>query len=502
MLRYYLSLAQISDLKTISKISLFFILLLVVSFACRKDDIVSSDPAIYLRFSNDTIIFDTVFTTMGSVTKQLRVYNENEKAIIISKILLAGGTNSSYQINVDGRSGSSFNNLELGGGDSLYIFVRITIDPTNQNSPLIVQDSILFEINGNQQDVDLYAWGQDANFIMPNLTIEGLPPLHIIANEGETVRWTNDKPYVIVGYAVVDSAANLIIDKGTQIHFYNNSGLWIYKGAGIQVNGTLEEPVIFQGTRLDEGYRDLPAQWDRIWINESSVNSTFNYAIIQNGTIGIQAETLNESLGNTLILNNTKILNMSGWGIFTRFYQIEANNILVANAGSSLLNLTTGGRYSFKNSTFGNYWRYGVRKDPLLHLSNYYIYPTAEGDIIYTGMLEEAYFGDCIFYGSLDEEILVDPFPGTENEFSYLFDYCLLKSAQNANLNSENSFFNEDPLFIDPYSVNFYLDTLSPAIDRGIFMGNQLDLDGRTRDEKPDLGAFEYFTQPTDRKRR
>lgn len=489
-------------LKTSAKIGIIFISLLLATIACRKDDVLTADSSVRLSFSSDTITFDTVFTTMGSVTKQLRIYNDEDNAVLISKIALAGGANSPYQINVDGRAGSTFYNLELAGGDSLYIFIRITIDPTNQNTPLIVQDSLLFEVNGNLQDVDLYAWGQDAHFIMPNLTLDGLPPLNIIAQEGETIRWTRDKPYVIVGYAVVDSMAKLIVDPGARIHFYNNSGLWIYKGASIQVNGTLDDPVVFQGTRLDEGYKDLPAQWDRIWINESNVNSSFNHAIIKNGTIGIQAETLDESMGNSLILNNTQILNMSGWGIFTRFYQIEANNLLVANAGSSLLNLTTGGRYSFKNSTFGNYWGYGARKDPLLHLSNYYILPTAEGDIVYTGVLEEAYFGDCIFYGPMDDEILVDPYPGTENEFSYVFDYCLLKSSLESDLNSQNSFFNKDPLFIEPYEGDFHLDTLSPAIDYGVFMGNPFDLDGVLRDEKPDLGAFEFVTQPTNTKRR
>lgn len=494
-------MAQIIALKTISKISLFFILILILSFACRKADIISTDSSVRLNFSNDTIIFDTVFTTMGSVTKKLLVYNDNENAVIISKIALAGGPSSYYQINVDGRSGDSFNDLELSAGDSLYIFVRITIDPTNQNSPIIVRDSVLFEINSNLQDVDLYAWGQDAHFIMPNVTISGLPPLNIIANEGESVRWTNEKPYVIVGYAVVDSLASLIVDAGARIHFYNNSGLWIYKGANIQVNGTLSDPVIFQGTRLDEGYRDLPAQWDRIWINESSVNSTFNYAIIKNGTIGIQAETLNESMGNSLILNNSRILNMSGWGIFSRFYQIEGNNLVVANAGSSLLNLTTGGRYIFMNCTFGNYYNYGVRKDPSLHLSNYYILPTSEGDIVYTGVLQEAYFGDCIFYGALEDELLIDPYPGTENEFLYHFDYCLLKSSLESTLIGLHNIFNEDPLFIDAYENDFHLDSLSPARDKGILMINPVDIEGILRDTKPDLGAFEYV-KPTNSKRK
>lgn len=497
-LKVLLSLKQIFILKTSTKYSTILLGLFLISlFSCRKEDNFIVDSHFRLKFSNDTITFDTVFTTMGSVTQQLKVYNREKNPVQISRIFLAESNSSSYQINVDGRSGKSFTNIALNGGDSLYIFIRITIDPTKQNNPLIVRDSIIFEINGNRQDVDLYAWGQDAHFIMPNLTIQGLPPLNIIAKEGETLRFTKDKPYVIVGYAVVDSMANLIIDAGAKIHFYNRSGLWIYKGGNIQVNGSLEEPVIFQGTRLDADYKDLPAQWDRIWINESAHNSSFNYAIIKNGTIGIQAETLKESMGNTLFLKNTRIQNMSGWGLFTRFYQIEADNLLVANAGSSVLNLTSGGRYRFRNSTFGNYWSYGVRKDPLLHLSNFYVMPSAQGDIVYTGTLEDAYFGDCIFYGNLEEEILINPLSGTENQFNYLFDYCLIKSKKAGELNTNASIFNQEPLFSDPYSLDYQLDTLSPAINKGIFMGNPYDLNGRLRDEIPDLGAFEYYVRKT-----
>ncbi|HAG15740.1 MAG TPA: hypothetical protein DCG69_04335 [Bacteroidales bacterium] len=489
---------KIIALIKLSKIGLWlFMAGMGVFFACSKEPIIITDSSVKLAFSNDTITFDTIFTTMGSVTKQLKVYNKEKNTLLISKIALAGGTQSPYQINVNGHSGTVFNELELAGGDSLFVFVRITIDPNNQNSPLIVRDSVLFELNGKIQDVDLYAWGQDAHYILPNLNIEGLPPLNIIAREGETVNWTNDKPYVIVGYAVVDSLATLKIEAGTRIHFYNKSGMWIYKGGSIQVDGTKENSVTFQGTRLESDYQNLPAQWDRIWINESKADSYFNYAIIKNGTIGIQAETLTQSLGNTLFLTNTKIVNMSGWGLFTRFYKIEANTILVANTGSSVLNLTTGGSYSFKNSTFANYYSYAVRKDPLLHLSNYFIYSGAQGDIVYNGILEKAYFGDCVFYGTLDEEILIDPFTGTENDFPYLFDYCLLKSSLTGSLQTNESIFNRDPLFVAPYDADFSLETDSPVIDKGIFMGNIFDLDGNSRDLKPDLGAYEYFPPPT-----
>lgn len=465
---------------------------LVIFTSCRKDETISSDPSYKLSFSTDSIMFDTVFTTMGSVTKRLMVYNPNENSVVISRVKLAGGSNSPYRVNIDGSSGTSVNNIEIGGNDSIYVFIRVTVDPVNDNLPLVVKDSVIFETNGNIQDVDLVAWGQDAHFIVADQHLSGLPPFSYIASEGENIHWQNDKPYVIVGYGVVDSAATLTIDAGCKIHFYNNAGMWIYRHGAIQVNGTLEEPVIFQGVRLEKEYQDIPAQWDRIWINESDVNSEFNYAIIKNGTIGIQAETLRNGLGNTLILNNTQILNMQGWGIFTRFYKIEGNNVIIANAGSSLLNLTTGGSYQFKNSTFANYWAYDVRKDPLLHISDYFILQNGEEQLVYTGDLENAYFGDCIFYGTLENEILLDKYPESTSVFNYNFDYSLLKTPNTSDEFFTNCIFNKDPIFVNLNFNDYHLDSLSPVKELGIPMGNAYDLDGIERGVNPDLGAYQW----------
>jgi len=425
------------------------------------------------------------------------VYNPNDNAVKISSVKLAGGSNSPYSLNIDGSSGTEVRDIEIGGNDSLFVFVRVTVDPVNDNLPLVVKDNVIFETNGNRQDVDLVAWGQDAYYIIGkrDTSNTGLPPYKIVAGADENVRWTNDKPYVIVGYAVIDSLGFLTIDPGCRIHFYNNSGLWVYRYGGLQVNGTLEEPVTFEGVRLEEAYSDVPGQWDRIWINESPVNSEINHAIIKNGTIGIQAETLSNGLGNTLLLNNTQILNMQGWGIFTRFYNIEGNNLLVANSGSSLLNLTTGGKYQFRNSTFANYWGFEVRKDPLLHLSDYYVYYNGEEQLVYTGDVEMAYFGDCIFYGNLDNEIFLDKYPESNSLFNYQFDYSLLKMVNQGDEFFTNCIFNEDPLFMDTRMNDYHIDSLSPVRNIGIPMGNPIDLDGVLRSETPDLGAYEWVPQ-------
>ncbi len=481
--------------KHIKSLMLFFgiVSLLYFSTSCKKDEQITTDPAYRLSFSTDSVTFDTIFTTMGSVSKRLMVYNRNPKAVKISRIALAGGKQSPYKINIDGQSTTQVHDIELMGNDSMYIFVKVQIDPQNDNLPFVVHDSIVFETNGNRQDVDLVSWGQDAHFIIADQHINGLPPFAYIAREGEDVYWTNDKPYVIVGYGVVDSAASLHIDAGCRIHFYNKSGLWIYKNAALEVQGTADDKVVFQGVRTKGMYEDLPAQWDRIWINESDNNTVIEHAIIKNGLIGLQLETLHQGMSNQLHINNTEIRNMSGWGVFSRYYNIEGNNLLVANAGSALLNLTGGGEYQFENSTFANYWSFTSRKDPAVHLADYFSRYDAEGNqTVYLHDMN-AYFGDCILYGGLEEEVLIDKYPDdASTSVDYLFDYCLLKTQQTTDENMQHSLFNENPMFVDYFSGDYHIDSLSPVRQKGIPMGNPFDLDGIERGDTPDLGAYQW----------
>jgi hypothetical protein len=113
-------------MKYISIIALLFILL--TTFSCRKDEIIT-DSSAKLSFSTDTLIVDTVFSTIGSTTRRIVVYNRNNQRINISTIAVAGGLNSQFRINVDGVSGNQHQNVEIEANDSLFIFVEVTIDP-------------------------------------------------------------------------------------------------------------------------------------------------------------------------------------------------------------------------------------------------------------------------------------------------------------------------------------------------------------------------------------
>ncbi|MEZ5067249.1 MAG: hypothetical protein R2847_01580 [Bacteroidia bacterium] len=217
---------------------------------------------------------------------------------------------------MDGHSGNEFKDIEIRAKDSLWVFIEVTIDPNSSLTPYLVTDSIVFETNGNVQDVNLVAYGKNAHFITPKYAItfpdgSGLP--YSIIGDGEPcgtiVEWDSLMPYVVYGYAVVDSCITLRIKEGTKIYFYNNSGLWVYRFGNLHVEGSKEHPVEFGGTRLENSYSEVLYQWDRIWINEGGVN-VIDHALIKNAFFGIQAEdvTLDGVIGDVptqLTVSNT-----------------------------------------------------------------------------------------------------------------------------------------------------------------------------------------------------
>ncbi len=461
--------------------------------ACQKEKI-DTNPNVRLSFSNDSIIFDTVFTSLGSATHRLMVYNPSKYTVKIADIRLEKGTASDFRINIDGEGVLDKKDVEIRGGDSIFIFARVTIDPNNASNPFVVEDRLLFSTNGNQQAVKLVAWGKNALYILADHHVDGLPPYTIVADSLEKVTWNKDKPIVVYGFAVVNAYGSLTIQPGTKIYFHKNSGLWIYADGKLAVNGTQEEPVVFQGDRLEKDYADLPGQWDRIWIMEGQQgnDNTMNNVIIKNGFIGIQAESFFEKNKNKLTLNNVVIENMNGAGILSRNYTIEGTNVVVANCGGYCLALTGGGNYRFIQSTIANYWPYSIRNNPAVILTNF-LKDTNNQPIPHS---MHFYLGNSIIYGYNNNEFGTSMVPGADS--SYLLDHCLVKTRL-AMTNPQyflKIYKNQDPKFLDIDEGDYRIDTLSPAIGKGdpaISAAAPYDLLGNPRGQKPDLGAYQFI---------
>lgn len=481
--------------------SIIGLTLLLSQSSCRKD-VLNTDPSATLGFSEDTVYFDTVFVTLGSVTQRFKIYNNSKDKIKISNIKLMGGSNSPFRLNIDGFPVDELADLEIEGEDSAFVFAEVTIDPNNDLNPFIVLDSIRFETNGNEQFVHLLAYGRNADFFRPtNFPTNGFPAFSVVDCN---TTWTNEKPKVIIGYLAVDSACTLTIDPGVEVFLYNNSGIWVYREGRLIVNGTREDSVVFKGVRKEPQYEEESGQWDRIWINQGSTGNLINYAVIKNGNIGIQAEDVIEfgqGLPRQLTISNTRIKNMTIYGIYGVNYNINAWNTIVSNCGSHALALINGGNYNFRHTTVANYWGESVRSDVSVFLSNARRFTD---NTVYVGDLNFS-FKNGIVYGNLqgDNELDAEGLP--DAAFNWKFENSLIRLNNNDIEEGDpehfmNCLFNENPEFKDNQGQDYGLKDASPAINAGDLnfvnenpaIPDDLKGNSRVADIAPDLGALEF----------
>lgn len=462
--------------------------------SCKKDKFIT-DPKAKVSFSADSILFDTVFTQAGSATRQLHVINKNSQKIKISSISFQGGNNSVFIVNVDGQKGKSFSDIEIAGHDSMYIFIQVYINPTIQSNPFVIDDALIFEVNGNTQKVILEAWGQNAYYHYPKSAIKFkdgsyLPYSTISAATNTTITWPNDKPHVIYGWCVIDSAQTLIVPAGTKIYFYQNAGMWAYRYGTLKVQGQKGNEVIFQGYRREPEYADIPGQWDRIWINEGSVNNEIDYAIIKNGYIGVQADLLSSNYNadpRRLRITNTKIFNMKKWGLYSLGYNIYGGNNVIGNCKEYCMNLLLGGNYKFIHCTFANFWTKDARNTSCMNINNY------SGNTVFP--LDTCYFGNSIIEGSTGSELALDL---NYTNVSYLpkhtFNYCCIKMGATTDSHFTTCKFSQQVNFVNPGSYDFSVTdassaniNFSNAADASLFPA---DINGASRLINPDAGAY------------
>lgn len=464
-------------------------MLIIFAFVSCEDEGYLSSPDARLQFSTDTVTFDTIFTTIGSTTQHFRIYNNYNENILISRIRVAGGDFSNFRLNINGVAGNEAYEIEVPARDSVFVFVEVTIDPNGQNLPMVVQDSIEFTTNANKQKVQLIAYGQDFELVKRE-------------NTGTTT-WTAEKPYLVYDYAYVDSTSVLTIEPGTRIHFHKGAGLYV-RGR-VEAEGNVQNPIVFTSDRLEDTYKNIPDQWNGIILFSGSHGNKFNYTVIKNANIGLQAGNIENEGYATLELRNSRIENMAYAGLFSLKSRITGHNNVIANCGFYAAALLIGGHYEFYHTTIANYWggySSRARRTPSLVLSNTLVIDRSDGSqIVYNGNLEKAFFGNSIIYGNNQVEIELGN--NGENTFNYMFDHCIIQMPDTFNTANRDNFRNVwkgpkfDPKFVSPYNdFNYSLDTLSAAKDIGkiefgrLFPADILNKD-RLSDEGPDLGAFE-----------
>ena len=255
------------------------ILLSFIFSSCEKESLDTSTQ-FPLKFSTDTLTFDTVFQTLGSATRSLRIYNRSSSTLIINRAFLSRGSNSQFRFNIDGLSGIQAEKIRILPNDSLWVFSEVTVNP-NPSNPILVQDSLILETNGSRQVIILRALGQNAYF-----------------HYGEVIQsntnFLSDKPHVIIDKTtgsgtipglLVASGATLNIEAGTQLHFANSAGI-IVQGS-LKCNGTKEKPIKMRGLRLEKSYIKAAGQWLGLLFERNSKNNLIEYTTVDESAFGI-----------------------------------------------------------------------------------------------------------------------------------------------------------------------------------------------------------------------
>ena len=129
-------------------ISFFLSLILFPLFLgnCQDEDF-TTDSSYKLTLSVDTLSFDTIFSESLTAMQRIMVYNNNNKSIRIDKIYHESSVKC-FQINVNGKSGSTFNGVELAAKDSHAVLNREGDAPVGVLSQGLANLVLLHRLHG------------------------------------------------------------------------------------------------------------------------------------------------------------------------------------------------------------------------------------------------------------------------------------------------------------------------------------------------------------------
>jgi hypothetical protein len=447
------------------------LLLLLVAAACIGCDPLANPVSGRLSFSSDTISFDTVFTGLGSATMELRAVNPGNEPLRIDHIWLGGGTNSPFRLNINGDPVTETGETVIAQGDSIFVFVEVTVDPVGGDLPLAVTDSVNFQSGSHAGRVILEAWGQDIRVVSGKIT-------------GNTV-WTEGKPYVVDGSLFIDTLARLTLEPGARVYMHHRASVTV--AGTLQSSGTAENRVIIATDRLEKDYADVPGRWQGMKFLDCSHSNVLNYTTVRNAEIAVSIEG-NASEEPDLSMNGTMLIHSTVASLAARRAAVFAVNSLFAHSGYSTVSLRDGGSYEFIHCTVSNRWEYSFRPEPALLID--------PGN----GSMPDVRVVNSVVSGSLSNELVIDA-SATVAATGFQADSSLVKvDTVTASWYSTALFRHvmtkPEPRFINESEWDFRPDSLSPLLDRAGWTETvtwPFDIRNKPRpyDSGPDIGAFE-----------
>ncbi len=446
----------------------FSCLCLALLVSCKPaDEILTSRPK-PVTFSEDAIVFDTVFTALPTVTQYFNVRNPNKNAVLIKSIRL-GDAASPYVVTVSGRPLAAAQNIQLRGGDSLLVLVKINIPARDSAQPFVLYDSLLFDMQTTTPNIKLLAWGQDAVFVkQKTLSCDQT--------------WKAGKPYILYDSVTVAAGCRLTIEPGTRVYAFTNAALIV--DGSLRANGTAESPISFSGFRQDGPYREASGLWRGLVFRKSNENTLLNFVQIRNATNALLVDTPDNDNQPDVVVQNTSIQYARQAGILAIDSDVQATNTRITQCGEFHFAGLGGGNYRLWHCTLVGEPYLLQRENPTLLFSDYV---NVNGVDRKNSIFCEV--KNSVVWGVLPEE--VGFVQQTQAPFVQDFSNNLLKSVPNALLYNTSNLLETDPSFADIRRLNFSPNEKSPLIDAGLKLGVPYDLTGKPRDAKPDIGAYE-----------
>ena len=362
--------------------------------ACTDNDSFSTAVGNRLSFSEDTVSFDTLFSTVPSATQTFWVRNQSSDGIRIQTVRLERGTQSGYRVNVDGTYLDPVgNDFEVRKGDSILVFVEVTTRENHAQEPQLLEDNIIFTLqNGQQQRVNLRTYSWDAQKIN-NLVISH-----------DTVI-DSRRPIILYGEGIQ-------VDKGATLTLLNTE-LYFHDGSGIDVHGQLQATgCLFRGDRLDRMFDYLPydrisGQWRGISIAPSSEQNVFVDCEIRNAWDAMVCDSTRLQMTNTVVHNNR------GMGLSARNSVVTLSYCQFTNTMGDCLSLE-GCEAIVDHCTIAQFYPFSADRGAALRFTN-----TAQPLLLLcTNTLVTGYADDVVMGETSDTTVVYD----------YRFANCILRT--------------------------------------------------------------------------
>lgn len=523
------------------KSSLFLLILIALLFviSCDKPIFISEKGP--LKFSSDTLKFDSIFTTLPSPTEWLVVTNPTINTLKVAKISLQSGAASEFELIIDGLKMNEATEILLAPKDSIHIFAKMK----SQARDKFVEEYLVFKVGTETQKVLLRAYVLDAYFYNTHVSIDDNNQISIdtfFCN----LTLGNDKPHVISGPMYIPEGCTLTILPGAQVYFtpykagfYDYSSgtggkiydfmSMLYIAGSLKMQGQAGSPITLQGTRLQTipdplyNFIEHPDQWNGIILTTQSHDNIIEYATIKNGKFGVYVDSSSVNNNPKLTMRYSSIRNMSAYGLQMGLGYLAnptspqlvagglggvpavfVENSVIGDCGQYGFNMGRGGWAEFYNCTFYNNGRYGSRNSQCVNVSNF-----ITNEFVNYGPIDiRSRFVNCAMWGNAKSEISVNLLDGGIKEVS--FENCLVKldrTELNYDAYYTNVLENIDPLYYSPSDKGDVRPKEgSPLIDAGKSDNLPYMTDVRGRLDsirytigapnilgKYDIGAYEYY---------